>query len=341
MLTTVFYVLIFLAVLVISFVLGIISLRWGLRWAKAPDVRIARVALAVAILILVQTVVGGVLLLCLSTKHLWVAVLVLIATIVNIVLVPCLVISKVFKLRFTRSFRVFLPLLLISVLMSLLSHMVIRPYVMETYRVGGNSMAPTLLGPHHQGTCQECGRPSFCSALPGMYTRRRVSAMICQDNFHVTRSDNYSDRIFEADRIMAAKFLRPQRWDIIVFRDPSNPSVIYVQRLVGLPGEEIEIRDGSVWADGGKLIPPDSIRQIQYVSEFVEMSVEMWGTHGRPAKLAADEYFVLGDFSANATDSRVWTRGAPGHNPYAVPESHILGVATHTIWPASRWRMLR
>jgi hypothetical protein len=67
----------------------------------------------------------------------------------------------------------------------------------------------------------------------------------------------------------------------------------------------------------------------------------MSGTKDRPAVLADDEYFVLGDFSAQSSDSRWWYEGAPGHNPYAVPRSHVRGVVTHIYWPPQRWRVLR
>jgi hypothetical protein len=59
------------------------------------------------------------------------------------------------------------------------------------------------------------------------------------------------------------------------------------------------------------------------------------------ARLGEDEYFVLGDFSAMSKDSRLWGEGAPGHHPFAVPESHLRGVVTHIYWPPDRWRILR
>ena len=71
----------------------------------------------------------------------------------------------------------------------------------------------------------------------------------------------------------------------------------------------------------------------------VEMT--MWRAPDRPAKLGADEYFVLGDFSQQAADSRLWETGAPGHPTYAVPQSYLIGVVTHIYWPPSRWRILR
>jgi signal peptidase I len=165
--------------------------------------------------------------------------------------------------------------------------------------------------------------------------------MICRDNFHVTQPTDRGDKAFSADRFLVAKFLRPQRWDIIAFRYTEDPSVLYVMRLVGLPGEEITIKDGQIWADGEMLTPPDSIRGIRYLSEIPDRYGELWGSPDRPAKLADDEYFVLGDFSRQSKDSRLWRRGARGHNPFAVPESHLYSVVTHTYWPPGRWRTFR
>ena len=165
--------------------------------------------------------------------------------------------------------------------------------------------------------------------------------MICSDNFHVTQPTDRGDKVFSADRFLVAKFLRPQRWDLVMFRYPEDPSVLYVKRLVGLPGEEITIKDGQIWANGEMLTPPDSIRGIKYISEVTDRYRELWGSPDHPAKLADDEYFVLGDFSRESKDSRWWKRGAPGHNPFAVPESHLSGVVTHIYWPPSRWRTFR
>ncbi len=138
-----------------------------------------------------------------------------------------------------------------------------------------------------------------------------------------------------------AKFMRPRRWDLVVFRKPQDPSILHVERLVGLPGEEIHMDDGAVWANGRRLRPPESIRDIRYPSELPNWPREVWGTVDRPAKLAADEYSVLGDFSTQSENSRFWRQGAPGHSPFAVPESHLYGVVTHIYRPPHRWRLFR
>jgi hypothetical protein len=96
-----------------------------------------------------------------------------------------------------------------------------------------------------------------------------------------------------------------------------------------------------VWIDGKKQTPPDSCQGIEYLDRLGKWPDDLWGSAAKPAKLGSDEYFVLGDFSACAKDSRLWQQGAPGHPPYAVPASYIVGVVTHIYWPPSRCRALR
>jgi signal peptidase I len=164
--------------------------------------------------------------------------------------------------------------------------------------------------------------------------------MIC-DNFHVAQMPDVDRTVESGDRVLVARFLAPRRWDLVVFRFPEDPSQFHVDRLVGLPGERIHIADGAAWANGKKLVPPDSLKGIEYTSQLPSTFGDLWGAVNRPAVLAENEYYVLGDFSAQSKDSRLWEQGAPGHHPYAVPESHVHGVVTHIYWPLNRCRVLR
>jgi signal peptidase I len=165
--------------------------------------------------------------------------------------------------------------------------------------------------------------------------------MICSNEFKPVFVSDFPNEIVGGDRILACKFIAPRRWDLVVFRYPEDPATKYVKRLVGFPGEKLSIRDGAVWINGEKLDPPESLTGIQY-SPTVELYGQVYsGPGSEPVQLGPDEYYVLGDFVQLSSDSRLWKRGAPGHPPYAVPESHLIGVVINIYWPINRWRSFR
>jgi signal peptidase I len=253
--------------------------------------------------------------------------------------VACLIIKSLYQLPLPKAVLAWLPTLVPQFGMILLLLLVIRPFVFEAFSMPTNPMAPTLVGKHLQGVCPQCGAKMFGASMQKEYISP-TETMICE-NFHTTDLPVTGLPSGPQDRFMVAKFLRPQRWDLAVFRVPHNPGTQYCKRVVGLPGESVFIEDGAVWIDGKKLQPPESLKGLQYVTEVEDWMPEMWGTRDAPAILGEDDYFVLGDFSENSNDSRFWQEGATGHPPYAVPADHMRGVASHIYWPPSRWRELR
>ena len=105
----------------------------------------------------------------------------------------------------------------------------------------------------------------------------------------------------------------PQRGDIIVLKPPNNPGEDYIKRIVGLPGERVEMRDGAVWIDGIVLEEP-------YVSS-VPRYEKQW-------TLQDGEYLVLGDNREDSDDSHTWG---------ALPTDNIVGKAWLTYWPPEQW----
>lgn len=92
-------------------------------------------------------------------------------------------------------------------------------------------------------------------------------------------------------------FEAPKRGDVIVFRYPGNPSIFYIKRIIGLPGETVSINHGVVTitkTDGTKLTLTEPYVKSEDASYIHE-------TH-----LGADQYYVLGDNRPNSSDSRVW-----------------------------------
>ncbi len=128
--------------------------------------------------------------------------------------------------------------------------------------------------------------------------------------------------IMPGDRVFASRihylFTEPKRGDIIVFRYPDDESVNYVKRIIGLPGETVEIKNGEVYVDGAKLEEP-------YIKE--EMSKENFG----PYQVPEDSYFVMGDNRNNSNDSRRWLTTNYVH------KSKILGKVAFQYFPKFKW----
>lgn len=94
---------------------------------------------------------------------------------------------------------------------------------------------------------------------------------------------------------MVYNAVKPGRGDIIVFRPGGNENVHYsIKRIVGLPGETVQIQDGKVYIDG------EELTKDIYVSD-----VEYEGIAEQPVELGEGEYFVMGDNQAGSDDSRM------------------------------------
>ncbi len=125
-------------------------------------------------------------------------------------------------------------------------------------RVASGSMAETLLGPHYHVICEDCGHRFDCGA-DSATDRPRAVCPNCgyADNDLASLGELAGDRLlihksaFQFHVPGPWKVRRPpRRWEVVAFRHPSQPGRIHIKRLVGLPGESIQIRDGDVYVDG-------------------------------------------------------------------------------------------
>lgn len=111
-----------------------------------------------------------------------------------------------------------------------------------------------------------------------------------------------------------------ERGDMVVFKYPLDPSKSYIKRVVGIPGDRIQIVDGQVIRNGTQLVEtyvPEQYRDHQ-----------SWG----PKEVPADEYFVLGDHRSSSNDSRAWG---------FVNRKFIYGKAVFVYWPLEKLGRLR
>ena len=109
-------------------------------------------------------------------------------------------------------------------------------------------------------------------------------------------------------------FQEPQRGDIIVLHPPIDPENEYVKRLIGLPGDRIEVKNGSVYVNNVRLFEP-------YIK------VAPLYTFG-PYIVPENHFFVLGDNRNNSSDS---------HTGWTVIRQEIVGKAWLRIWPPHKW----
>jgi signal peptidase I len=137
------------------------------------------------------------------------------------------------------------------------------------------------------------------------------------------------------------------RWSIVVLESPeSGPLSRIPRRIVGLPGETIELVGGQIQVDGQPVTPAPGMPVCIDRSYFGRYDGSLRGKpgagcEGNPIHLGPDEYYVLGDSSVTAIDSRLWETPAEGHQLGALPRDHIIGRVTAVYWPPNRWRLFR
>jgi signal peptidase I len=136
-----------------------------------------------------------------------------------------------------------------------------RAFVMEAFRIPTGSMAETLKGAHFRLRCVQCGyrydyglgnfRLPRDTMPRGPLPAKASRCPSCGYYYPETGRGMWASN---GDRILVLKciyqFFEPKQWDVVVFKNPLNPSENYIKRLVGLGGQTVEIIDGDVYIDG-------------------------------------------------------------------------------------------
>jgi signal peptidase I len=136
----------------------------------------------------------------------------------------------------------------------------------------------------------------------------------------VVRGASMEPTLHDNERLIANKisyrFETPERGEIIIFRPPLEIKRNYIKRIIGVPGDEIEIANGEVYVNGEKL-------EEFYIENR---------SHGNmpPTIVPDDSFFVLGDNRPNSSDSRYWG---------FVPRKNVVGKAWVVFWPLNRIRL--
>ena len=117
---------------------------------------------------------------------------------------------------------------------------------------------------------------------------------------------------------ISEKFKDPDRFDIVIFKSPDDESRLFIKRVIGLPGETVEIKDGKVYINDSSTPLDDS-----FIPE------KMTGNYG-PYKVPENCYFMLGDNRNNSNDSRFWK------NKF-VRFDQLVGKAVVRYYPSIKW----
>jgi signal peptidase I len=130
----------------------------------------------------------------------------------------------------------------------------------------------------------------------------------------------------DQERIFINKFMyrlglgEVERGDMVVFWYPGDPSKSYIKRVVGLPGDTVEIREGTVLLNGRPVDEPYVPAQYRDLMSAA------------PVTVPAGHYYVLGDHRSSSNDSRSW---GPVHR------RHIYGKAVFIYWPPEKIGLIR
>jgi len=130
----------------------------------------------------------------------------------------------------------------------------------------GGSMAPVLLGPHLKVVCEDCGFEFVCGADPGAADLRAWCP-----NCGFARNQPASAAELPGERVMIHRtafcLRRPRRGEVVAFRRPGREAELAIKRVVGLPGESVQLIDGDVYVDGQ--IIRKTLAQQQAVAQLV------------------------------------------------------------------------
>jgi signal peptidase I len=187
----------------------------------------------------------------------------------------------------------------------------IRAFIVEPFKIPSGSMIPTLL----------------------------VGDYILVNKFAYGIREPFSGRLLLG-------LGEPERGDVMVFRYPDDPRIDYIKRVVGLPGDLVEIREGRLWVNGQVVdrVSEGEYSYFDYVhdKDVIKRRYRELAQNGaeytvirnlRPTnvmqsprwRVPPDRYFMMGDNRDNSRDSRLW------NNPYVSPEQ-VKGKAFRVHW---------
>jgi signal peptidase I len=182
-----------------------------------------------------------------------------------------------------------------TVVLAVLVFLIIQT-VWRNFWVEGQSMEPNV----HNGQYVVVDHLIYATGFPVNILRSTIGRS--------DRGRQFLDRHFHS----------PQRGDVIVFVPPTNSTHDYIKRVIGIPGDRVEIKQSRVYVNGQALNEP-------YI---LPGGVASWG----PVVVGTGELFVMGDNRGNSNDSRAFGM---------LKQTKVVGKAWLCYWPPQRWGLIR
>ena len=172
-------------------------------------------------------------------------------------------------------------------------------WMVREYDVSEASMAPALVGQHAKLACEACGY-NFAIGLPAssagyVIPERLVCPMCGNHSFGAER-----EAFLPGDRILSSKQLLPKRWDLLLFRSPTDLTTLFLKRAVGFAGEELEIIDGEIFINSKLASKPALAREEMWLPV---MDTRFRGRKSHRAKL---QWRPMGKGNAWCMDRQGW-----------------------------------
>jgi len=154
-------------------------------------------------------------------------------------------------------------------------------------------------------------------------------------------SVSMADTLQRGDRVLVNRLAyhvgTVRRGDVLVFRWPRDRGLVFIKRVIGLPGDTVALRNGRVYVNG-RLLDEPYVRRLNGRPEPTlaagqltgAASAQPWGLD-QPYTVPADRFFMLGDNRADSDDSRDWG---------TISRRDIIGKAIVIYWPFGRWNGL-
>ncbi|MEI7497814.1 MAG: signal peptidase I [Candidatus Falkowbacteria bacterium] len=133
---------------------------------------------------------------------------------------------------------------------------------------------------------------------------------------------NFYDKEYLIIDEISYRFNQPQRGDIVVFRYPKDPQEYFIKRVIGLPGEKVQLKNGDIY-----ITAKGKTEEVKLDEPYLPVDLKTYSLNEEPVELGPSQYFFLGDNRNASKDSRYFG---------PVDKSFVIGKVWLRGWPFDR-----